>query len=130
MTDLYRNYMPCQFCRVAVTEVRKEMTIENWLSEVEECKGRNATPIPNCLFTETRLSIGARFGVYIQLLRLVARSPYWRSASVLMPLSKLGEECRLGERQVQRYLVELRQAGWLETRFHGPQGNEYFLKQF
>ena len=96
------------------------MTIENWLSEVEECKGRNATPIPNCLLTETRLSIGARFGVYIQLLRLVARSPYWRSASVLMPLSKLGEECRLGERQVQRYLVELRQAGWLETRFQVP----------
>jgi hypothetical protein len=31
---------------------------------------------------------------------------------------------------VQRYLVELRQAGWLETRFRGPQGNEYFLKQF
>jgi len=57
------------------------MTIENWLSEVEECKGQNATPIPNCLFTETRLSLGARFGVYIQLLRLVARSPYWRSAS-------------------------------------------------
>jgi hypothetical protein len=106
------------------------MTIENWLSEVEECKRRNATPIPNCLFTETRLSIGARFGVYIQLLRLVARSPYWRSASLLMPLSKLGEECRLGERQVQRYLVELRQAGWLETRFRGSQGNEYFLKQF
>ena len=93
--------------------------MENWLSEVEECKGRNAT-IPNCLFTETRLTIGARFGVYIQLLRLVARSPYWRSASVLMPLSKLGEECRLGERQVQRYLVELRQAGWLETRFQVP----------
>jgi hypothetical protein len=22
------------------------MSIENWLSEVEECKGRNATPIP------------------------------------------------------------------------------------
>ena len=37
-----------------------------------------------------------------------------------MPLSKLGEECRLGERQVQRYLVELRQAGWLETRFQVP----------
>jgi hypothetical protein len=44
-----------------------------------------ASAIPNCVFTETRLSIGARFGVYIQLLRLVARSPYWRSASLLMP---------------------------------------------
>jgi hypothetical protein len=72
------------------------MTIENWLCEVEECEGRNATPIPNCLFTESRLSIGARLGVYIHLLKLVAQSPYWRSASVLMPLSQLSEECRLG----------------------------------
>jgi hypothetical protein len=106
------------------------MTIENWLSKVEVCKRRNATPIPNCLFTETRLTIGARFGVYIQLLKLVAQSPYWRSASVLTPLSKLGEECRLGLRQLQRYLAELREAGWLETRFQGSQGNKYFLKQF
>jgi len=89
------------------------MTIENWLSEVEECKGQNATPIPNCLFTATRLSIGARFGVYIHLLKLVVQTPYWRSASVLMPLSQLSEECRLGVRQLQRYLAELREAGWL-----------------
>ena len=100
------------------------MTIENWLCKVEECKGRNATPIPNCLFTETGLSIGARFGVYIHLLKVVARSPYWRSASVLMPLSQLSEECRLGVRQLQRYLAELREAGWLETRFHGCVSSE------
>ena len=68
--------------------------------------------------------------LYIYLLKLVTQSPYWRSASVLMPLSQLSEECRLGVRQLQRYLAELRQAGWLETRFNGPQGNEYFLKQF
>jgi hypothetical protein len=106
------------------------MSFENWLSKLEECKGQNATPIPNRLLTETRLSIGARFGVYIHLLKLVAQSPYWRSASVFMPLTRLSEECRLGERQLQRYLAELREAGWLETQFHGPQGNEYFLKQF
>ena len=100
------------------------MTIENWLCEVEECEGRNATPIPNCLFTESRLSIGARLGVYIHLLKLVAQSPYWRSASVLMPLSQLSEECRLGVRQLQRYLAALREAGWLETRFHGCVSSE------
>jgi hypothetical protein len=30
-----------------------------------------------------------------------------------MPLSQLSEECRLGVRQLQRYLAELREAGWL-----------------
>jgi DNA-binding IclR family transcriptional regulator len=93
-------------------------------------QGTKRNTDPQLFIPETRLTIGARFGVYIQLLRLVARSPYWRSASVLMPLSQLSEECRLGVRQLQRYLAELREAGWLETRFHGSQGNEYFLKQF
>jgi hypothetical protein len=115
---------------VVKTEVRKEMTIENWLCKVEECKERNATPIPNCLFTETGLSIGARFGVYIHLLKVVARSPYWRKRFGVNAAIPTERRVRLGERQLQRYLVELREAGWLETRFHGPQGNEYFLKQF
>jgi hypothetical protein len=77
MTELYSDYLSRHSVELQDQRLKKEMTIENWLSKVEECKGRNAIPIPNCLFTETRLSIGARFGVYIQLLRLVARSRYW-----------------------------------------------------
>ena len=98
------------------------MSYDDWIDELEECVKTGAVPIPECVLDDTEVSDGAKL-LYMKFLRMFGQG-------IRQVQQDLAGTCNVSQRQVQRYVAELKAADWLDTVNRGRYGNRYLLNHF